>query len=104
LDDHENENLGKELPPIFWARSEGDEMTKDEIMKIASDSGIIAVHVDGDETWHGQFLALSKFAALVAEKEREACAKVCDVEILEDAYSTALINSYAEDIRARGNK
>jgi hypothetical protein len=77
-------------------------MTKDEIMKIASDSGIIAVHVDGDETWHGQFLALSKFAALVAEKEREACAKVADY------YATGMERNYSEiiadAIRARGNK
>ena len=36
--------------------------------------------------------------------EREACAKVCDVVIPGDEYSTALINSYADDIRARGEK
>ena len=34
--------------------------------------------------------------------EREACAKVCDVEIVGDEYATALINSYADTIRARG--
>ena len=47
---------------------------------------------------------LERFEALVRADERESCAKVCDVEILEDAYSTALINSYAEEIRAKGQK
>jgi hypothetical protein len=75
-------------------------MTKDEIMKIASDSGIIAVHVDGDETWHGQFLALSKFAALVAEKEREVCASYAENYDL----GTVEGRDIAAAIRARGNK
>ncbi len=33
--------------------------------------------------------------------EREACAKLLDVTIPNDEYSTLLINSYADDIRAR---
>ena len=34
--------------------------------------------------------------------EREACAKMLDVKVYGDEYATALLNSYADDIRARG--
>jgi hypothetical protein len=47
--------------------------------------------------------ALEKFAALVAEQEREACAKVCDhmASRCNDIRAAAL-ESAAENIRARG--
>jgi hypothetical protein len=82
-------------------------MTKDEIIQMlleASDMSPDTIPEKENDLVLFSMDELERFAALVAEKEREACAKVCDVEILEDAYSTALINSYAEDIRARGNK
>lgn len=48
-----------------------------------------------------------RFADLVhaeaVAKEREECAKVCDVTVLGDEYLTAVINTYAAAIRARGN-
>ena len=37
-------------------------------------------------------------------REREACAKLCDVTFEGDECLTAVINSYADDIRARGEK
>jgi hypothetical protein len=42
------------------------------------------------------------FAKLVAEKEREACAKVCEKEKDIDGISTA--KAFAEIIRARGKE
>jgi hypothetical protein len=74
-------------------------MTQDEIIEMAKQAGIIAVHTEGDGHWYQQFVALEAFAKLVAAKhdpkiaiadayragvdsgiaaEREACAKVCD--------------------------
>ena len=46
---------------------------------------------------------LSRFAALVAAKEREACAQVCDANKGQwfDGY---VIEKCAADIRARGTK
>ena len=87
-------------------------MTQDEIIRMAREAGI-PIETD----WAGRPSTLvindsgvslrgvddlERFAALVAAHEREACAKVCDVEIVGDEYATALINSYADTIRARG--
>jgi hypothetical protein len=65
-------------------------MTKDEILSMASQAGIIAlgdVHIELEE--------LERFAALVAEKERESCAK--------EAESWGN-HAAAAEIRARGQK
>jgi glutamine phosphoribosylpyrophosphate amidotransferase len=84
----------------------GEEMTQDEIIKMAREAGILAVHTEGDGHWHQQFLALEVFAKLVAAKEREACAKIID-----DSYETTAPNqgipedwllNLSEAIRARG--
>jgi len=57
-------------------------MKQDEIIEMARQAGIIAIHTEGDGHWHQQFIALEAFAKLVAEaaasKEREACAKFFD--------------------------
>ena len=47
---------------------------------------------------------LERFAALVAAAEREACAKLCDVEVYDDPYDTGSKASkyLAAAIRARG--
>lgn len=49
-----------------------------------------------------------RFAELIraeaVAKEREECAKVCDVTVLGDEYLTAVINTYADAIRNRSNK
>lgn len=45
--------------------------------------------------------------AMIAEavaKEREECAKVCDVTVPGDEYLTAAINAYADAIRAKETK
>jgi hypothetical protein len=45
-----------------------------------------------------------KFAELVAAAEREACAKLCDIEVYDDPYDTGSKASkyLAAAIRARG--
>lgn len=52
-------------------------MTKDEIIEMAKQCELVAGNAE-----HGIYLmALQRFAALVAEKEREACAKECEGRI-----------------------
>jgi hypothetical protein len=92
LDDHENEGFWKVVSQVFWASAEGDEMTKDEILSMARESGFERLF--GDVDWVCLDEDLERFAALIAEKEREA------ILSLEDSAG----NVYAEAIRARGNK
>jgi hypothetical protein len=68
-------------------------MTSDDIIRIGRDSGVIqGWMVLRDEEVH----ALSRFAALVAAAEREACALVCK----DTFYSVQA----ADAIRARGQQ
>jgi len=74
------------------------QMTKDEIL-------IMVQHCwpgGPREMWcvDGELPRLERFAALVAEKEREACAKVCEDHA---PTTTPTWVSYAAAIRARGN-
>ena len=72
-------------------------MTRDDIKRMAQESGwteyslLHAVEVQRLET----------FAALVAEREREACAKVCDELRDEDGFEP-YGTECAAAIRARG--
>lgn len=73
-------------------------MTQDEIIEIAKQAGYngpnIAVFTMQD---------LEAFANLVAQHEREACAKVCDnLETASDAEFYGY--EFAEAIRARGQE
>jgi hypothetical protein len=79
-------------------------MTQD-IIEMAKEAGIIAVHTEGDGHWHQQFIALEAFAKLVeakaSAKEREACAKVCETQ--EDKGGEWDVQQQcANAIRARG--
>ena len=47
---------------------------------------------------------LERFAALVAEHEREACAKVCDVLAVHPEYASDITKLAAQAIRARGEQ
>jgi len=74
-------------------------MTNDEIFAMAKQAGCM----DSDDygVWVTFALGvkeLTAFANLVAEKEREECAKLCEVE--HGFYGTAP----AQDIRARGKE
>jgi hypothetical protein len=75
-------------------------MTQDEIIEMAAEiwnAGSSFPIPSSDDILH--------FAKLVAAKEREACAKVCDrmAPIYEDLGGPAL-ESAAEAIRARGEQ
>jgi hypothetical protein len=79
-------------------------MTKDEIIQLAEDCGIAHQYYEikvGKKivTVESQTGRLLKFAKLVAEIEREACAALCSATA---ARSDA--EAIAEAIRARGEK
>jgi hypothetical protein len=78
-------------------------MTKDEIWRLAKEAGMF-VHKDVQPE-------ILRFAALVAEKERELCAKVCDDLPAPEVYSDTDKSMWdvtcvdcAEAIRDRGQK
>jgi len=69
-------------------------MTREDVVRIALEVGFYDGEVDKCQ------LMLERFAYLVAQQEREACAKVCedlDAWNMDDPASTA-----AEAIRNRG--
>ena len=70
-------------------------MTKNEIILIADASGIAYYGMGKDREKFIYYL--EAFAALVAEREREKCAKVC-----EEKYEYYGPCPMAEAIRARG--
>jgi hypothetical protein len=74
-------------------------MTQDEIIKMAWDSGAYTHRITA---WGFSLENLERFAAAIAAKEREACAKVCEqhpdgMTMLGGAYVAC-----AKAIRARG--
>jgi hypothetical protein len=71
-------------------------MTQDEVMQMMTDMGL---HEGGMDNWVADN-AWWKFAKLVAQHEREACAKVC--EQTNDGTPYNLAEACAEAIRARG--
>ena len=80
----------------------GGVMTRDDIIRMAKEAGLALASFC---RWSAYSDDLERFAALVAEREREACAKVCDeVEcgssMMIEERQTA--NECARKIRARG--
>ena len=56
-------------------------MTQDEIIRMAREADIYCWH----KTWDADDMRrIERFAALVAAHEREACAKVCEQDMLGD--------------------
>jgi len=70
-------------------------MTQDEIMEIARQAG--------KHQWPFGPEFLESFAKLVAAKEREACAKVCDELSDKHTWEGCYADECATAIRARGN-
>ena len=70
-------------------------MTQDEIIQMARQAG---AHDNGYEVRFVEPKYLERFAKLVAEHEREACAKVCDEH---PGYMTGIVSL---KIRARGQQ
>jgi hypothetical protein len=66
-------------------------MTQDEIIEMARQAEFVNLDLCSSE--------LERFAKLIAQHEREACATLCDVQALTVAASAKVC---AESIRARG--
>ena len=77
-------------------------MTKEEVIEMARQCG---VRDDGHIFEFSQYKYLEAFAKLVAQKEREECAKVCDaMDSISDYYTLRVELVCAQAIRARGQK
>jgi hypothetical protein len=85
-------------------------MTDEQIIEMAKQAGAIPIHKDFDQLALIGTENVKAFAKLVAEHEREACAKLrktlsaipnSHVPQLQPAVDSAL-DFYAERIRARG--
>jgi len=77
-------------------------MTKEEIIRLVKKTdllGIIDSQYYDNELW---IFDVMEFAKLIAQKEREECAKVCDAYD-NGRYSNAA-DLCAESIRARGQE
>ena len=72
-------------------------MTQDEIIEMAVQAGIAKVVAEVNID------IMEFFAKLVAQHEREACAKIVEESSLPDTYSQECLPEIANDIRARGN-
>jgi len=69
-------------------------MTQDEIIEMAREVGLV---IDGNQSGFDDLVA---FANLVAAKEREACAKLCEEE--QEYWGWDKVIDAAKIIRARG--
>jgi hypothetical protein len=78
-------------------------MTQDEIIEMARQAGVDKWWDSGNEQREVLQKHLVVFAKLVAQAEREACAKVCD-DIHANYEAEDVFSSYAEAIRARGEQ
>ena len=58
-------------------------MTKEEIIEMAKQAGFVEYELD-DGTTDAFDKRYEAFAKLVAEHEREACAKLCDLAMLQN--------------------
>ena len=83
-------------------------MTKDEIIRMARKAGGADISSNGWTSWVGTQSTefLERFANLVAEHEREACAKVCEAGInnatdWDNSYWDQCCENRAAAIRAR---
>lgn len=93
-------------------------MTHEDIIAMAQEAGLgtlLPAKMAGSTllpaTWVGTHQGtLERFAALVAAKEREACAQVCDASVKEwlrlDGlhHELTVAQMLADEIRARGQK
>ena len=74
-------------------------MSRDEIIAMATEAGLNSYRIAP-----GEALAVWKrFAALVAAKEREECAQVCESRVTPGTGSVAILGGAADAIRARSN-
>ena len=76
-------------------------MDREEVIKLAQEAGFDPHDMSDDFSCN--LIDIERFAALVAEHEREACAKVCDVLAVHPEYASDITKVAAQAIRARGN-
>jgi len=74
-------------------------MTQDEIIEMATEVGMDYLQYISPEA----FEKVVAFVELVAQHEREACAKVCDEIATEDGWEGGYAYRCVEAIRARGH-
>ena len=74
-------------------------MTQDEIIKMAWDSGAYTHRI---AAWGFSLENLERFAAAIAAKEREACAKVCEEHLDGLSMIGGAFVTCASAIRVRG--
>ena len=77
-------------------------MTQDEIIEMARQAKAIPMHKDFNQLALIGTENIESFAKLVAEREREACAKVCDVLAVHPEYASSITKLAAQAIRNRG--
>ena len=77
-------------------------MDREQIIRMAREAGFQVYETDVWITDGWWLEELERFAALVAEHEREACAKVCDVLAVHPEYASDITKVAAQAIRARG--
>jgi hypothetical protein len=75
-------------------------MTEAELHKMAEKTAAFGVHPSGEYIYSFYTEQLQAFARLVAEHEREACAKVCENVVSNEGYVQS--KWCADAIRARG--
>jgi hypothetical protein len=75
-------------------------MTTEEIIEMAREAGFARWHKDLKRWIYEP--GLERFAALVAAKEREACAQVCRAKAGTDSYDYSTAIYLADEISARG--
>ena len=84
-------------------------MTQEEMIELAKQAGfltneiksyVISPYTSEDQDLYQE---LEAFAKLVAEHEREMCAKVCDDELKKWGIFDSDIGDVSKAIRARGN-
>lgn len=76
-------------------------MTTDEIIRLAREAGIQQRHATPTEWWCWE-ASIERFAALVAEAEREACLAEIETGFWFDMTTEKILDAIAAAIRARG--
>lgn len=78
-------------------------MTPEKLIDLLAEAGMLKEESAGVFDWHPTMAKAERFAALVAEREREQCAKVCEAQwsnVAEKMYGMEC----AASIRARGQE
>ena len=78
-------------------------MNREDIIRMAREAGFSDT-TNPFVAWGASWEQVERFAALVAEHERRACAKVCDVLAVHPEYASDITKVAAQAIRARGEK